>query len=99
MLGGLVPTTPFKVGTVSAVKLAREESRTRRLQPGEEERLLLQSNGLRDLIVAALETGCRLGSCCRCNGNRSGGLLVPAGWQDQGEETGAWASQWCFRPS
>src|SRR6185436_19573080 len=61
VLGGLVPATPFKVGTVSAVKLAREEARTRRLQPSEEERLLLHANGLRDLIVAALETGCRQG--------------------------------------
>lgn len=61
VLGGLVPVTPFKVGTVSAVKLAREEPRTRRLQPGEEERLLLVAHGLRDLIVAALETGCRQG--------------------------------------
>jgi len=44
VLGGLIPATPFKVGTVSAVKLAREEPRTRRLQPGEEERLLPVSN-------------------------------------------------------
>lgn len=62
VLGGLVPATPFKVGTVTAVKLAREEARTRRLQPGEEDRLLLAAGGgLRDLIVAALETGCRRG--------------------------------------
>ncbi len=61
VLGGLVPTTPFKVGTVSAVKLTREEPRTRRLQTGEEERLLLAANDLHDLIVAALETGCRRG--------------------------------------
>jgi hypothetical protein len=58
VLQGLVPSTPFKVGTVSAVKLAREETRTRRLQPGEEEGLLLHAKGgLRDLVVAALETG------------------------------------------
>jgi integrase len=31
------------------------------LQGDEEERLLLAANGLRDHIVAALETGCRLG--------------------------------------
>lgn len=52
VLQGLVPMTAFKVGTVSAVKLAREEPRTRRLQPGEEERLLLKAGGLRDLIIA-----------------------------------------------
>lgn len=75
VLGGLVESTPFKVGTVSAVKLAREEQRTRRLQGDEETRLLeacLPGTGkqgralagtphLADLIVAALETGCRLG--------------------------------------
>jgi integrase len=59
---GLVPATPFKIGTVTVVKLAREEPRSRRLQPGEEERLLLHARGgLRDLIIAALESGCRTG--------------------------------------
>ena len=53
--------SPFRTGDVTVVKLAREEPRTRRLQPGEEERLLLQANGLQPLIVAALETGCRQG--------------------------------------
>ena len=41
--------------------MTREESRTRRLQPGEEERLLLAAGRLHDLIVAALETGMRRG--------------------------------------
>jgi hypothetical protein len=45
VLKGHIPATPFKVGTVTAVKLAREEARTRRLQPGEEERLLENANG------------------------------------------------------
>lgn len=45
VLSGLVPSTPFKVGTVSAVKFSREEPRTRRFQPGEEERLLLAASG------------------------------------------------------
>ena len=49
------------MGTVAAVKLAREEARTRRLQPGEEERLLLAAGGLKDLITAGLETGMRRG--------------------------------------
>lgn len=80
VLGGLVPSTPFKVGTVSAVKLAREEARTRRLQPGEEERILLASGGLRDLIVAALETGCRLGELLSLQWEQvRGDLFLPAG--------------------
>jgi integrase len=80
VLGGLVPSTPFKVGTVSAVKLAREESRTRRLQPGEDERLLLAAGGLHDLIVAALETGCRLGELLSLQWEQvRGDLFLPAG--------------------
>jgi len=61
VLRRLVDQSPFRVGHVAAVKLARETSRTRRLQPGEEERLLLAANSLRDLVIAALETGCRKG--------------------------------------
>jgi integrase len=62
VLGELVPATPFKVGNVSAVKLVREEARTRRLEPGEHEQLLTAaSQHLQDLITAALETGCRQG--------------------------------------
>jgi integrase len=61
VLNGLVPTTPFKVGTVAAVKLAREEPRSRRLQGDEAERLLLAAGGLADVITGALETGCRRG--------------------------------------
>ncbi len=80
VLGGLVATTPFKVGTVSAVKLAREETRTRRLQPGEDERLLLNAGGLRDLIVAALETGCRRGELLSLQWEQvRGDLFLPAG--------------------
>src|SRR6185436_1782430 len=79
VLGGLVPATPFKVGTVAAVKLAREEARTRRLQPGEEERLLLAAGGLKDLIVAALETGCRLGELLSLEWSQvRGDLFLPA---------------------
>ncbi|MFN7982952.1 MAG: site-specific integrase [Vicinamibacterales bacterium] len=60
--GGLMTRTPFRVGHVSVVRLSREESRTRRLQAGEEEQLLLKAKGrLRDLIVAALASGCRRG--------------------------------------
>lgn len=80
VLGALVPATPFKVGTVAAVKLAREEARTRRLQPGEDERLLLAAGGLRDLIVAALETGCRRGELLSLQWSQvRGDLFLPAG--------------------
>lgn len=94
VLGGLILSTPFKVGTVSAVKLAREEQRTRRLQGDEETRLLeacLPGTGkqgrvlaatphLRDLIVAALETGCRLGELLSLQWHQvRGDLFLPAG--------------------
>jgi integrase len=61
VVGGLVPSTPFRVGHVPVIRLGREQARTRRLQAGEEEQLMLAGNGLRDLIVAALESGCRRG--------------------------------------
>jgi integrase len=61
VLGGFLERTPFRIGDVVAVSLTREEARTRRLQPGEEERLLAAAGGLSDLITAALETGCRKG--------------------------------------
>jgi integrase len=80
VLKHLVPTTPFKIGTVTAIKLKREEARTRRLQPGEEERLLLVAKGLRDLIIAALETGCRLGELLSLQWDQvRGELFLPAG--------------------
>jgi integrase len=59
--GGLVPSTPFRVGHVAVVRLAREAARSRRLQGDEERRLLAAARGLVPLITAALETGCRLG--------------------------------------
>ena len=60
--GGYVTTTPFKIGTVTAVHLFPELARERRLEPGEEERLLAACGPhLRALVEAALETACRLG--------------------------------------
>lgn len=55
----LVPRSPFRVGDVTVVKLQREEPRSRRLQPGEAERLLAHARTLAPIITAALETGCR----------------------------------------
>jgi integrase len=61
VLCGLLPRSPFRVGDVPAVRLAREEARSRRLQGDEPERLQAGAGGLADLITAALETGCRKG--------------------------------------
>jgi integrase len=61
VLGGLLPRSPFRIGDVPAIKMTREHARTRRLQPGEHERLLLAAGRLKDLITGALETGCRKG--------------------------------------
>jgi integrase len=61
VLNGLLPHSPFRIGDVPAVKVRREEPRTRRLHPGEAERLELHGQSMRDLIIAALETGMRKG--------------------------------------
>lgn len=72
---GYVERSPFKRGTETTIKLTTELSRSRRLQPGEEERLLAtcasprrKTDGrhanrahLRAVVEAALETGCRRG--------------------------------------
>ena len=80
VLSELVTATPFKVGTVNAVKLRTEAARTRRLHPGEDERLLLAANGLRDLIIAALETGCRQGELLSLQWHQVGAdVFLPAG--------------------
>lgn len=77
---GLLPRTPFRVGNVAVVRLTREEARTRRLQGDEEERLMLAANGLRPLIVGALETGMRLGELLSLQWSQVGvDLFLPAG--------------------
>ncbi|HYN06929.1 MAG TPA: site-specific integrase [Vicinamibacterales bacterium] len=61
---GFIESSPFKRHGVSVVRLetSAETPRTRRLEPGEEERLLAHAGDhLRALIVAALSTGCRVG--------------------------------------
>ena len=65
--------TPFKRHGVNVVRLngAAETVRTRRLQPGEEDRLVAAATPyLRALIIAALSTGCRVGE------------LLTLQWQD-----------------
>lgn len=61
VLLGLLPSSPFRKGNEPTMKRAKEQARTRRLHPGEAEGLVLHGGRLRDLIVAALETGCRIG--------------------------------------
>ena len=61
---GITDTTPFKRHGVTVVRVSSESqtARTRRLSGDEEHRLLAAASPhLRCLIVAALETGCRLG--------------------------------------
>lgn len=53
---------PFHRFGRRVIKMARQQPRTRRLQPGEEERLMAAAGvHLRHLITAALDTGCRRG--------------------------------------
>ena len=62
MLSDWVPATPFKKGDVSVVKLKKEYARTRRLYPGEYERILAAAEpDLRDFVLTLLETACRSG--------------------------------------
>jgi integrase len=61
---GFTERSPFKRGDVTLIKLDTnaETERTRRLQPGEQARLLQHANPhLQALIIAALSTGCRRG--------------------------------------
>ena len=61
---GMIDRTPFKRGDVTLVTLDThaERERTRRLQPGERQRLLKHAGPhLQALIIAALSTGCRRG--------------------------------------
>lgn len=66
--GDYVAATPFKKGTESVIELFGEAKRERRLQPaqeeqqGEQERVFAAANPhLQALVVAALETACRIG--------------------------------------
>ncbi|MBK9241581.1 MAG: site-specific integrase [Acidobacteria bacterium] len=61
---GYLTASPFKLNGVTVVKLESkaESARQRRLQPGEEDRLLANASPhMRALILAALSTGCRPG--------------------------------------
>jgi integrase len=59
---GYVEATPFRRGDKVVIHIPRDRTRTRRLEPGEEEKLLQAADPwLHALIVALLETGCRVG--------------------------------------
>jgi integrase len=63
--------SPFMKHGRPVIKMAKEESRTRRLSPDEEARLLMHASPhLRDLIIAALDTAMRKGE------------LLSLQWQD-----------------
>ena len=60
--GGYLTSTPFKIGPVTIVRRFPELARERRLEPGEEARLLAACGPhLRAMVEAALETSCRKG--------------------------------------
>ena len=75
---GIIEASPFKRGHRTVVKLIKEHGRTRRLQPGEEARLLAAAGPhLRALLEALLSTGCRVGE------------LLNLQWQDvRGDDHG-----------
>lgn len=59
---GYTERSPFKRGHVNTLHFAKEPGRTRRLEGDEEQRLLKAATTplLKALIVAGLETGCRI---------------------------------------
>lgn len=62
ILRGFLDTNPFVIHGKRIIRFAAEKSRTRRLLPGEKERLLrVAARHLQAIIIAALETGCRKG--------------------------------------
>jgi integrase len=70
-----VESTPFKKGTKTVVRKVQELPRSRRLEAGEDEKLLAACGPhLRALVEAAIETGCRQGE-----------LLSLQWWQVRGD--------------
>lgn len=81
----LVNATPFMRAGVNVVKLPTEQRRSRRLEPGEAERLLAACNAtVRPLVEAAIETGCRRGELLTLQWNQvrldaRNEIVLPAG--------------------
>jgi integrase len=81
---GHIERTPFKRGDQTVVHFAKEPGRTRRLEGDEEQRLLKHAATplVRALIVAGLESGCRIGELLQLTWRDvkwdHGVLLLPA---------------------
>ncbi len=74
---GYVESSPFLRGTKAVVTLAKEPSRSRRLDAGEEQQLLAQCSAhLRAVVVAAIDTGMRRGEILSLQWAQIEGLKV-----------------------
>ena len=86
-----VKETPFKLGTETVVKLSKEHARSRRLEPGEDERLLgACAPHLRAIVEAALETGMRRGEILSLQWSQVEGLMID-GHEGSPQQTVTWA--------
>jgi len=73
----IVERTPFKKGTKTVVTLTKELPRSRRLEPGEWERLLPECpDHLRALVEAAVATGCRSGELLSLQWQQVQGMTI-----------------------
>jgi integrase len=82
-----VTENPFRDGDKAAVKLSEEHPRSRRLEDGEETRLLAACGPhLRALVEAAIETGCRRGELLSLQWKQVEGMRL------EGQEV-TWASR------
>jgi integrase len=83
---GYAERTPFKRGGRSTIKLTAELGRSRRLQAGEESRLLSACGvHLRTLVEAALETGCRRGELLSLQWHQLQSASRPEVWLPAGK--------------
>jgi integrase len=74
---GYLPASPFKRGTETAVRLSKEARRSRRLQEGEEEKLLAAAGPhLRAIVEGALETGMRRGEIMSLTWGQIRGMTI-----------------------
>jgi integrase len=72
-----VRENPFRDGDKAAVQLSEEHARSRRLEEGEETRLLAACGShLRALVEAAIETGCRKGELLSLQWKQVEGMRV-----------------------
>jgi integrase len=94
ILKGYMKETPFKIGTETAITLAEEAARSRRLDADTDEGdRLLKACGpyLRAVVEAALETGMRRGEILSLQWSQVDGLRVET--KDDGTVTFTWSSR------